>query len=55
MFFRDLVMKTGTTNSVSLAEVRLPVRLGHRDANEAFGKPLSRQLTVAGLGSVTQV
>ncbi len=55
MFFRDLAMKSGATKNVSLAEVRLPVRLGHRDANTAFGEPFSRQLAAAGLGSVTEV
>ncbi len=55
MFFRDLVLKPGASQNVSLAEVRLPVRLGHRDADDAFGQPLARQLAAAGLGTVTQV
>jgi len=55
MFFRDLAMKSNVTKDVSLAEVRLPVRLGHRDANTAFGEPFARQLAAAGLGTVTQV
>ena len=55
MFFRDLVLKPGTTQDIRLAEVRLPVRLGHRDADEAFGQPLIRQLAAAGLGTVTKV
>ncbi len=55
MFFRDLAMKSRVTQDVSLAEVRLPVRLGHRDANKAFGEPFTRQLAAAGLGTVTKV
>ncbi len=55
MFFRDLKLKGGTSFEVVLAEARLPVRLGHRDASFVFGDPLARQLAVAGLGAVTDV
>jgi len=55
MFFRDLKLKGGTSFEVVLAETRLPVRLGHRDARVVFGDPLARQLTVASLGAVTDV
>lgn len=54
MFFRDLKPKS-VTMDVILAEVRLPVRLGHRDAAKVFGEPLSRQLAAAALGAVTRV
>lgn len=55
MFFRDLVLKSDVKLDVALAEARLPVRLGHRDATSVFGDPLSRQLAAASLGAVTQV
>ena len=55
MFFRDLKLKGGSSFEVVLAEARLPVRLGHRDAKVVFGDPLARQLAVAGLGAVTDV
>lgn len=54
MFFRDLKPKQ-TTIDVTLAEARLPVRMGHRDATKVFGEPLSRQLAAAALGTVTKV
>lgn len=54
MFFRDLKMKS-TTMEVVLAEARLPVRLGHRDAAKVFGEPLTRQLAAAAMGTVTKV
>ena len=55
MFFRDLKMKGGASFEVVLAEARLPVRLGHRDAKIVFGEPLNRQLAATGLGAVTDV
>lgn len=55
MFFRDLIRKPDAAYKIALAEIRLPVRLGHRDAQKAFGLPLSRQLAAAGLGDVTDV
>ncbi|MGI9391834.1 MAG: hypothetical protein ACR2O1_17405 [Boseongicola sp.] len=55
MFFRDLKMKSGTSFEVVLAEARLPVRLGHRDAKMVFGDPMARQLAATGLGAVTDV
>ena len=54
MFFRDLKPKP-VQMDVRLAEVRLPVRLGHRDASKVFGEPLSQQLAAAALGTVTKV
>ena len=55
MLFRDLRMKGGTSFEVVLAEARLPVRLGHRDARMVFGGPLNRQLAATGMGAVTDV
>lgn len=52
MFFRNLMPKTGVTLRVTLADVHLPVRLGHRDAEKAFVVPLTQQLAAAGLGTV---
>ncbi|MBT8424712.1 MAG: hypothetical protein KJO67_07040 [Silicimonas sp.] len=52
MLFRNLTPKTGVTLNVSLADVHLPVRLGHRDAEKAFIVPLNQQLAAAGLGTV---
>lgn len=53
MFFRDLKLKTGVKLRVTLAEVHLPVRLGHRDVGKTFIIPLSHQMAAAGLGTVT--
>lgn len=53
MFFRDLKFKKGVKLKVTLAEVHLPVRLGHRDAKRTFITPLSMQLAAAGIGTVT--
>lgn len=53
MFFRDLKPKTDVTLDVTLAEVYLPVKLGHRDAAAIFGEPLSQQLAATALGVVT--
>lgn len=55
MQFRDLKMKGGTSFEVVLAEARLPVRLGHRDAKMVFGDPMARQLAATGMGAVTEV
>lgn len=52
MFFRDLKMKQGTALDIKLANVHLPVKLGHRDANKLFAEPLKSQLAVTGLGTV---
>ena len=52
MFFRNIKLKKGTTHAVTLAEVYLPVKLGHRDAEKVFGAPLSAQLAATGLGVV---
>ena len=40
---------------VTLTEVRLPVRMGHRDAQKVFGEPLNRQLAATAMGTVTKV
>lgn len=50
MFFKELKMKKGVTLSVTLAEIHMPVRLGHRDAEKLFGEPFRAQLAAAGLG-----
>ncbi|QMU57732.1 MAG: hypothetical protein GKR98_05670 [Boseongicola sp.] len=55
MFFRDLIVKKNVTLHVTPAEVRLPVRMGHRDAKKVFGEPLSRQMVATSLGGVTSV
>lgn len=52
MFFRDLKPKKGATLDISLANVHLPVRLGHRDAEKLYAIPLKAQLAAAGLGTV---
>lgn len=52
MFFRNLTPKTGVKLKVTLADVHLPVRLGHRDAEKAFVAPLAQQLAAAALGTV---
>lgn len=52
MFFRDLKHKSGAVQPVTLADVHMPVRLGHRDAQKLFGDPLKDQLAAAGLGTV---
>ena len=53
MFFRNLTPKKDVSLQVTLVQVHLPVRLGHRDAEKAFAGPLARQLAAAGLGVVT--
>lgn len=52
MFFRDLKHKTGTAHQVTLADVHLPVRLGHRDPKKLFSNPLKDLLAAAALGTV---
>ncbi len=52
MMFRDLKMKTGKVQAVTLADVHMPVRLGHRDAKKLFSDPLKDQLAAAALGTV---
>ena len=52
MFFRNLKQKPGVTLQVTLAEVHLPVKIGHRDAAKIFAEPLKSQLAAAGLGTV---
>ena len=52
MFFRDVKPKEGATVEVVLADVHLPVKLGHRDAPKLFAEPLKAQLAVAALGTV---
>ena len=52
MFIRDLKLKKGNTHSVTLVDVHLPVRLGHRDAEKVFGAPLKAQLAATSLGTV---
>lgn len=53
MFFRDLRLKKGVTLKITLAEVHLPVRLGHRDVEKTFIEPLGQQMAAAGLGKIT--
>ncbi len=52
MLFRDLKHKTGQAHAVTLADVHMPVRLGHRDADKLFATPLKEQLAAASLGTV---
>ena len=52
MFIRDLKYKTDTTHEIILAEVHLPVKMGHRDAEKVFGAPLKAQLAATSLGTV---
>lgn len=53
MFFRDLKFKKGPALKVMLADIHLPVRLGHRDMEKTFIAPFAQQLAAAGLGTVT--
>lgn len=55
MFFRDLKPKKDVTLDVTLAQIHMPVRLGHRDAAKVFGVPLSQQLAAASLGTITGI
>lgn len=52
MFFRDLTFKRNTLHDVQLAEVHLPVRLDHNDAERLYAEPLKAQMAVIGLGTV---
>lgn len=52
MFFRDLKMKRGAMLDVTLVDVRLPVKLGHRDAGRLFAEPLKSRLAALGLGTI---
>lgn len=52
MFFRNLKPKSGVTLQVTLTEVHLPVKMGHRDAAKIFADPLRSQLAAAALGTV---
>lgn len=52
MFIRNVQPKDGVKLDVVLANVRLPVRLGQRDANRAYADPLKQQMTVTSLGTV---
>lgn len=52
MMFRDLKFKPGKVHAVTLADVHMPVRLGHRDAKKLFQEPLKEQLAAAALGTV---
>ncbi|MEO0916716.1 MAG: hypothetical protein AAFY31_06985 [Pseudomonadota bacterium] len=52
MLFRNLKHKKGTAHQVTLADVHMPVRLGHRDADKLFANPLKDQLAAAALGTV---
>ncbi|MEO1536486.1 MAG: hypothetical protein AAFR73_02050 [Pseudomonadota bacterium] len=52
MLFRDLKYKAGKAHQVTLADVHMPVRLGHRDADKLFATPLKEQLAAAALGTV---
>ncbi len=52
MRFRELKFKTGKAHSVTLADVHMPVRLGHRDAERLFANPLKEQLAAISLGTV---
>ncbi len=52
ILFRDLKLKTSKVQAVTLADVHMPVRLGHRDAKKLFSTPLNEQLAAASLGTV---
>lgn len=52
MMFRDLKIKPGKVHAVTLADVHMPVRLGHRDAKKLFQEPLKEMLAAAALGTV---
>ncbi len=52
MFFKDLKPKQGVVIETMLANIHLPVKLGHRDANRLFADPLKAQLAAASLGTV---
>ena len=52
MYFKNLIRKDGVALKVSLANVHLPVRLGHKNAKQLFAEPLNDQLCATGRGSV---
>lgn len=52
MLFRNLKHKKDTAHQITLADVHMPVRLGHRDAEKLFANPLKDQLAAAALGTV---
>lgn len=52
MLFKNLTLKKNVILQVSLAEVHLPVVMGHRDAKEIIVQPLKDQLAAAGMGTV---
>lgn len=54
MFIRDIKFKTGQIHDIHLAEVHLPVRLGHRDARRIFAEPLKAQLAATAMGTVME-
>ncbi|NNE86988.1 MAG: hypothetical protein HKN27_02835 [Silicimonas sp.] len=54
MLFKNLTLKKNVVLQVSLAEVHLPVKMGHRDAEETFVTPLTAQMAAAGLGTVME-
>lgn len=53
MFFRNLKPKSDVFLEVTLVQVYLPVRMGHRDAEKVFISPFSEQLAAAGMGAIT--
>ena len=52
MLFRNLRKKEGAVIEVSLANVHLPVKIGHKNAKQLFAEPLNDQLFATGRGSV---
>lgn len=54
MLFKNLTLKKDVVLQVSLAEVHLPVVMGHRDAEEILVQPLKDQLAAAGMGTVME-
>jgi len=52
MFIRDVKLKTRETHEILLADVHLPVKMGHRDAEKVFGAPLKAQMAATNLGTV---
>ncbi len=54
MFFRDIKRKRNAIHDIQLAEVHLPIKLGHRDAERLYMEPLNAQLTAANLGTVLE-
>lgn len=54
MLFRNLRKKEGAVIDVSLANVHLPVKIGHKNAKQLFAEPLNDQLFATGRGSVME-